>query len=61
MAKKKITIGTPKTKRAGVGAFGNKICHFAGKKRKKSQLASDQTDSYLGAFRGWFCCRTLLQ
>jgi hypothetical protein len=35
LAKKKITIGTPPKKMAGLGAFGNKICHFAEKKGKK--------------------------
>ncbi len=38
MAKKQITIGTPPKKRAGVGAFGNKICHFAGKKKEKKSV-----------------------
>jgi hypothetical protein len=38
MTKKTITIGTPKKEAAGVGAFGNKICHFAGKKKEKKSV-----------------------
>jgi hypothetical protein len=38
MAKFFYTIGTSKKKRAGVGAFGNKMCHFVGKKKEKKLI-----------------------
>jgi hypothetical protein len=54
LGKKKKKSQLASDQRAGVGAFGNKICHFVGKKKKKSQLASDQKVG-VGAFGNKIC------